>query len=84
MTHEILPADERLLAEVEAWLDAEEVAYEAAFEAWEANDYEGDAPVRGFRCNWDSAKRAWREGYSKIHVLVSGNISAPELTTSSS
>jgi len=70
MTHEILPADERLLAEVEAWLDAEEVAYEAAFEAWEANDYEGDAPVRGFRCNWDSAKRAWREGYSKIHVLV--------------
>ncbi|WP_028732179.1 GNAT family N-acetyltransferase [Rhizobium leguminosarum] len=70
MAHQILPADETRLAEIEVWLDAEEAAYEVALEAWEKSGYEGDAPVRGFRCNWDSAKKGWREGWSNIHVLV--------------
>lgn len=70
MTHQILDADETRLAEIEVWLDVEEEDYEEACRAWEATGYEGDAPVRGFRCNWDSAKKAWRKGYSQIHVLV--------------
>ncbi|TBZ99467.1 GNAT family N-acetyltransferase [Rhizobium leguminosarum] len=66
MTHHILSADETRLAEIEVWLDDEE----AASKAWEDSRYEGDPPVRGFRCNWNSAKRWWREGTSKIWVLI--------------
>ncbi|MBZ7925038.1 GNAT family N-acetyltransferase [Ensifer adhaerens] len=69
MAYQILPADEALLAEIEAWLDAEETNYQRASKDWEDADCEGDHPIRGFRCNWDSAKRGWREGRSKIHVL---------------
>jgi hypothetical protein len=69
MAYQILPADETLLAEIETWLDIEEANYQRASEEWEEADYEGDAPVWGFRCNWDSAKRGWREGRSKIHCL---------------
>lgn len=69
MTHQILDADEARLAEIEIWLDAEEAAYEKALQRWEDN-FEGDAPVRGFRCNWDSAKSWWRDGDTKMSVLV--------------
>ncbi|TCM64423.1 hypothetical protein EV291_14628 [Rhizobium sp. BK068] len=55
---------------IETWLDIEEANYQGASEEWEEADYEGDAPVRGFRCNWDSAKKGWREGRSKIHCLI--------------
>ncbi|MDP9811268.1 GNAT superfamily N-acetyltransferase [Rhizobium tibeticum] len=70
MAYQILPADETLLAEIETWLDIEEANYQRASEEWEEADYEGDAPVRGFRCNWDSAKKGWREGRPKIHCLI--------------
>ncbi|MGO8117017.1 hypothetical protein AB9F43_20830 [Rhizobium leguminosarum] len=73
MTHQIVDADETRLAEIEVWLDAEEAIYQAAFKEWEESDYEGDPPVRGFRCNWNSAKRWWREGNSKIYALVVGD-----------
>ncbi|ASP68617.1 GNAT family N-acetyltransferase [Sinorhizobium meliloti] len=70
MACQILPADESLLAEIEIWLDAEEAIFQRALQTWEEADYEGDRPVRGFRCNWDSAKEGWREGRARIHVLV--------------
>lgn len=70
MTYDIVPADQKWMDDIEAWLDAEEASYHAAFQAWEADDSEGEAPVRGFRCNWDSARNAWAEGWAKIHVLV--------------
>lgn len=70
MTYRIVPADLNLLAEIEIWLDEEEAGYQRASEAWEEADYEGKHPVRGFRCNWDSAKKGWREGQAKIHVLI--------------
>ncbi|CDZ31882.1 Hypothetical protein NGAL_HAMBI1145_06500 [Neorhizobium galegae bv. officinalis] len=66
----IVPANEPLLAEIEIWLDAEEAIYKRASKEWEEADYEGDRPVRGFRCNWDSAKDRWREGRAKMHVLM--------------
>lgn len=70
MAFQIVPANEPLLAEIEIWLDAEEAIYRRASKEWEEADYEGDRPVRGFRCNWDSAKKGWREGRAKIHVLL--------------
>ncbi len=70
MACQIVPADESLLSEIEIWLDAEEATFQRASEAWEEAGYEGDRPVRGFRCNWDSAKKGWREGRAKVHVLV--------------
>lgn len=70
MAFQIVPADDRLLSEIEIWLDAEEAIYKRASQEWEEADYEGDRPVRGFRCNWDSAKKGWREGRAKIHVLL--------------
>ncbi len=70
MVYQIVPADESILEEIEAWLDIEEANYERASKEWEEADYEGKAPVRGFRCNWDSAVKGWRDGWSKIHCLV--------------
>lgn len=70
MTQIILPATEATMAEVENWLDAEEAHYKAEHAAWIAAGYGGDPPVRGFRCNWDSVKRSWREGRSRVDVLV--------------
>lgn len=70
MDQSIVPANERLIAEVEAWLDAEEADYLAAHDAWEISGYDGPSPVRGFRCNWDSVKKYWRNGDSKVFVLV--------------
>lgn len=70
MAYRIVPADEPMLAEIETWLDIEEANYQRACRNWEEADYEGEAPVRGFRCNWDSAAKGWREGRSKIHCLV--------------
>lgn len=69
MTSHITKANEALLAEIEVWLDAEEAVFQRALEAWEV-DYEGDRPVRGFRCNWNSTKKGWREGRSEIYVLI--------------
>lgn len=45
MTHQMVDADENRLAEVEVWLDAEEVLYEAGMIAWEEADHIGDPPV---------------------------------------
>lgn len=70
MSHEIAPANESTMAEVEAWLDLEERAYQVAQAEWEEAGYEGDQPRRGFRCNWDSVKRSWREGYAPVDVLI--------------
>lgn len=73
MTWKIVPATEPLIAEIETWLDAEEVNFQRALQEWREADYGGDEPIRGFRCNWDSVKKRWREGVSKLHVLVSNN-----------
>lgn len=72
MNNHINKANEDLLAEIEVWLDAEEAVFQRALEVWEV-DYEGDRPVRGFRCNWNSTKKAWREGRSEIYVLIADN-----------
>lgn len=58
------------MAEVEAWLDAEEAAHNAGNEAWEKGDYSVEIPQRGFRCNWDETKRRWREDEAPIDVLL--------------
>ncbi|MGL3823700.1 N-acetyltransferase family protein [Sphingopyxis sp. R3-92] len=70
MTYEIVPATEALLVEVEVWLDVEEAAHKAGEEAYIANGYEGDVPPRGFRCNWDTTKKFWREQGGGIDILV--------------
>lgn len=70
MTKAIVPATPELVAEIEDWLDVEEAAYQKAKAAWEENRYDGDIPPRGFRCNWDTAKRVWEEGKSKLDVLL--------------
>ncbi|OYR18279.1 acetyltransferase family protein [Brucella thiophenivorans] len=70
MTYAILPATEELVSEVEIWLDAEEASYNAANTVWIASSYKGSGPERGFRCNWDTVKRNWREGYTPLHVLI--------------
>lgn len=70
MTYEIVPATEATMSEVETWLDAEEAVYQTAREAWEAGTYADDIPARGFRCNWDMVKRHWREGRSRVDILV--------------
>jgi GNAT superfamily N-acetyltransferase len=72
MTYEIVPATEALLVEVEAWLDAEEAAHKAGELAYVANGYEGDVPPRGFRCNWDTTKKLWRERGGIDILLVDG------------
>lgn len=69
MTIEIVPATAATMAEVEAWLDAEEAAHVAANKAWE-RDYSVEIPDRGFRCNWDETKRRWQEDEAPIDILV--------------
>lgn len=73
MPLQILDADDARIAEIEVWLDAEEAAYDEALRRWEEKRYESDVPARGFRCNWDSAKRWWREGHTKMFILVADN-----------
>lgn len=63
-------ADERRIEEIERWLDVEEATYSATYEAWEANGYDGPPPLRGFRCNWDSVKKAWATDRAQLSVLV--------------
>ncbi|RWP42428.1 MAG: GNAT family N-acetyltransferase [Mesorhizobium sp.] len=71
MAHEIVPATEATMAEIQAWLDAEESIYQAAKTTWvESEGFASDPPVRGFRCNWDSVKRQWRSGDAQVHVLM--------------
>ncbi|WP_180897328.1 GNAT family N-acetyltransferase [Martelella soudanensis] len=73
MNERIVPANDSLLAQIETWLDAEEAEYKKAHEAWEENHYEGRPPVRGFRCNWNIAKRWWQEASQPIWVLIADN-----------
>lgn len=70
MTYEIVPATETLLAEVESWLDAEEAIYKAGETAFMSKGFTGEVPPRGFRCNWDTTKRLWREREGGIDILV--------------
>lgn len=70
MTIKIVPATEELIAEVEAWLDAEETEYQTAKATWEKNGRQGEKPRRGFRCNWDSVKKGWRERDRNVDVLL--------------
>lgn len=70
MNHEIVPATDAFLAEIEVWLDAEDAAHKAAELAYVANGYEGYVPPRGFRCNWDTTKKRWCEQGGGIDVLV--------------
>ena len=70
MSYTIVQATDSLLAEIESWLDAEETAYDAALNRWYAEGYEGPKPVRGFRCNWDSSVKRWRDGLGPIDVLI--------------
>ncbi|QUM74597.1 GNAT family N-acetyltransferase [Sphingopyxis granuli] len=70
MAHEIIPATDATIAEVEAWLDAEEAVHKAGKAAWEAGGEYDDIPPRGFRCNWDNTKRLWREHSGGIDILV--------------
>ncbi|WP_213981348.1 hypothetical protein [Sphingomonas sp. dw_22] len=72
MAYEIIRATEATMAEVEAWLDLEESAYQTAYAAWEVGGYLEEQPPRGFRCNWDSLKRRWREGIVRIDILTVG------------
>lgn len=70
MTCAILPASEELVAEIEVWLDAEEAKYEVAEAAWSEAGYIGEKPQRGFRCNWNTVKKGWRERETPLDVLV--------------
>lgn len=70
MTQAIIPAREALVAEIEVWLDAEEALYEAAEARWSKAPFDSPKPVRGFRCNWNTVKKSWREGHVPLDVLV--------------
>lgn len=70
MTCAILPASEDLVAEIEVWLDAEEAVYKVAYAAWCEAPSDGPKPARGFRCNWDTVKKSWREGRTPLDILV--------------
>lgn len=70
MTIKIVSATKELLAEVEVWLEAEEAEYQTANQAWEDGGWEGNQPRRGFRCNWDTVKKGWREYDEKVDVLI--------------
>ncbi|MFD1696791.1 GNAT family N-acetyltransferase [Roseibium aestuarii] len=70
MEHEIVPATHKTLAEIEKWLDEEEATYLAERKAWKAGGCQGNQPAKGFRCNWDSAKRWLSEGHTQIWVLL--------------
>jgi GNAT superfamily N-acetyltransferase len=70
LTIEIIPATEATMAEVEAWLDAEEAAHKAGNEAWEKGDYSVEIPQRGFRCNWDETVRRWKEDEAPVNILI--------------
>lgn len=59
MAHQIVPATEETVAEIEIWLDEEEREYNG-----------GEREIKGFRCNWDSLIRRWREGTEQIDVLL--------------
>lgn len=69
LTIEIVPATKATMAEVEAWLDAEEAAHVTANKAWES-DYSVEVPHRGFRCNWDETKRRWLEDQAPVDILI--------------
>lgn len=60
------------MAEIESWLDAEECTYQAAQSDWEGGGRAGEQPQRGFRCNWDTVRRTWREGDARVDVLIVG------------
>lgn len=70
MEREILTASEATIAEVEAWLDAEEAAHQTAMEVCETERWGNEAPSRGFRCNWDSIKQSWRMDHTHVHILL--------------
>jgi GNAT superfamily N-acetyltransferase len=70
MNRAIVPATDALVAEIELWLDAEEAAFKTAEAVWSEAPFDGPEPVRGFRCNWDSVKKSWREGHSPLDVLL--------------
>ena len=70
MLPEILPATDATIADVEAWLDAEEAMYQTAMGIWEAEGWGSERPPRGFRCNWDSTKERWRKGEARVDILL--------------
>lgn len=70
MSIAIMPATEALVAEIESWLDVEEAVYLEAVVVWEDQPFGTPKPPRGFRCNWDSAKRVWKEGHSRLDALI--------------
>lgn len=70
MRYEILPATRATIAATEQWLDAEEVAYQASVARRERDDWLGEKPPRGFRCNWDTTKRNWMEVGAGLDVLL--------------
>ncbi|QUD90156.1 GNAT family N-acetyltransferase [Phenylobacterium montanum] len=70
MTYAIVPATEDLIAEIEVWLDAEDAVYEVAEAAWAEAPFDSPKPTRGFRCNWNTVKKTWREDGVPLDVLV--------------
>ncbi len=70
MTVEIVSATEALVAEIEAWLDEEEAAYDKRYAQSEASGFDGDLGIRGFRCNWNSTKSRWRNCLANLDVLL--------------
>lgn len=66
----IVPADEQLLGEIEVWLDEEQSTYGRRVDEWEDQGCVGPPPTEGFRCNWDSVIRGWRDGRASVSVLL--------------
>lgn len=64
--HEVVAATDETMAEVKILLDAED----AAREGWDEGDDDIEIPSRGFRCNWDSTKKFWCEGRSRVDILI--------------
>jgi GNAT superfamily N-acetyltransferase len=71
MSVQIVPASQTTLAEIEAWLKAEDAAYQAAMEAvFTRREVDVEIPGRGFYCNWNLVLTSYRRDPANVHVLI--------------
>ena len=68
---EIIPATAARMAEIQAWLEVEQTAYDAAAAAFESRrDPDVELPERGFLCNWHLVQRSFAKNVNNVHILI--------------
>lgn len=75
MAHEIAPATNADMLEIETWLDAEEAEYQTVLSTGAMGLRVDGTATQGFRGNWDIIKRSWSAGETRVDVLrVNGEV----------